>query len=109
MLDNLPKLLTKQRNVSAKTICQKSKKYDNSLDEIIAKNCYVTTELNKLAVKDRIALKKVLNFCTEQETRVINKRKTISAISLPEMNHHIKNYLAQSKVWYQTVKKMKFL
>ena len=45
-----------------------------SLRKIVS---YVTTELNKLAVKDRIALKKVLNFCTEQETRVINKRKTI--------------------------------
>ena len=96
----LTKAINKIEKCFSKNDLSKVKEECNSLDEIIAKNCYVTTELNKLAVKDRIALKKVLNFCTEQETRVINKRKTISAISLPEMNHHIKNYLAQSKVWY---------
>ena len=54
------------------------------LDEIIAKIRYATTELNKLVVKDRIASEEVLNFCTELEVRVIN-RKIISTILLPEM------------------------
>ena len=44
---------------------------------------YVKTELNKLVVKDRIA-SEVLDFCTEQEVRVINIRKSISTILLPE-------------------------
>ena len=39
--------------------------------------------MNKLVVKDRIA-SEVLNFCTEQEVRVINIRKSISTILLPE-------------------------
>ena len=60
------------------------KKYDNSLDDIIGKICYVATQLNKLVVKDRIT-SEVLNFCTEQEVRVINIRKSISTILLPEM------------------------
>ena len=41
--------------------------------------------MHKLIVKDRIASEEVLNFCTEQEVRVINTRKTIFAILLPEM------------------------
>ena len=41
--------------------------------------------MNKLVVKDRIASEEVLNFCTELEVRVINIRKSISAILLPEM------------------------
>ena len=39
--------------------------------------------MNKLVVKDRIA-SEVLDFCTEQEVRVINIRKSISTILLPE-------------------------
>ena len=41
--------------------------------------------MNKLVVKDRIASEEVLNFCTELEVRVINIRKYVSAILLPEM------------------------
>ena len=75
--------LTKANNKIEKCFIRndfsKLKKYDNSLDEIIPKICYVTTELNKLVVTDRIASEEVLNFCTEQEVRVIDIRKTISA------------------------------
>ena len=63
----------------------KLKNYDNRLDEITGKIHYVTTELNRLVVKDGIAWEEVLNFCTEQEVGVINIRKSISAILLPEM------------------------
>ena len=55
MLVNLPKLLAKQRNVSAKTNLSKLQNYGNSLDDIIGKIRYVTTELNKLVEKNRIA------------------------------------------------------
>ena len=43
MLVNLPKLLTKLKNVSAKNDFSKLKKYDNRFDEIIVKVRYVTT------------------------------------------------------------------
>ena len=63
----------------------KWKKYGNSLDDIIGKIRYITTQLNKLVVKERIASEEVLNFCTELEVRVINIRKYVSAILLPKM------------------------
>ena len=81
----LTKTINKIEKCFSKNNFSKLKKYDTSSDEIIMKICYVTTELNKLVVKDRITSEEVLNFCTEQEVRVINIRKTISAISLLEM------------------------
>ena len=75
--------LTKANNKIEKCFTKndfsKLKKYDNRLDEIIPKICYVTTELNKSVVTDRIASEEALHFCTEQEVRVIDIRKTISA------------------------------
>ena len=80
----LTKAINKTNKCFNKNNLSQLKKYDNSLDDITGKICYVATELNKLVVKDRIA-SEVLNFCTEQEVRVINIRKSISAILLPEM------------------------
>ena len=81
----LTKTINKIEKCFSKNDLSKLKKYDNSLDDIIGKIRYVTTELNKLVVEDRIASEEVLNFCTEQEVPVINIRKSISAILLPEM------------------------
>ena len=81
----LTKAINKIEKCFSKNDLSKLKKYDNSLDDIIGKIRYLTTELNKLVVEDRIASEEVLNFCTEQEVRVTNIRKSISAILLPKM------------------------
>ena len=81
----LTKAINKIEKYFSKNHLTKLEKHDNSLDDIIGKIRFVTTELNKLVVKDRIAPEEVLNFCTEQEVRVINIRKSISTILLPEM------------------------
>ena len=65
----LTKAINKIEKCFSKNDLSKLKKYDNSLDDIIGKIRYVTTELNKLVVEDRIASEEVLNFCTEQEVK----------------------------------------
>ena len=81
----LTKAINKIEKCFSKNDLSKLKKYDNSLDYIIGKIRYVTTELNKLVVENRIASEELLNFCTEEEVRVINIRKSIFAILLSEM------------------------
>ena len=82
----LTKAINKIEKCFSKNDLSKLKKYDNSLDDI-GKIRYVTTELNKLVVEDWIASEEV--FCTEQEVRVINIRKSISAILLPEITQSL--------------------
>ena len=81
----LTKTINKIEQCFSKNNFSKLEEYGNSLDEIIVKVRNATTQLNKLVTKDRIEPEEVLNLCSEQEVRVINIRKTISAISLPEM------------------------
>ena len=51
----LTKAINKTEKCFSANDFSKLNKYDNSLDEIIARIRYVTTELDKLVVKDSIA------------------------------------------------------
>ena len=54
----LTKFINKIEKCFSKNHLSKLEKYHNSLDDIIGKTRFVTTELNKLVVKDRIASEK---------------------------------------------------
>ena len=71
--------------------------YDNRLEETLSKIHYVTTKLKNLIFKNRKESEQVLEFCTEQEFRVINiRRKKYWAVF-----HHLWTHLIAktSGVW----------